>query len=200
MASQTHTPDYAAHRHYYIRRRFFSFPHSHFHVYDSDDQQILYARMKGFRLREDLRLYADEGRQQERLAIRTEQIIDFAAAYEVTDVNSGAVIGTLKRRGLRSMLRDEWVMTDPEGTELARIQEDSTLKALVRRLVDAAAFLLPQRYHIEGDGRTLATYQQNLNPIRQRLDVAIIATATGLDPRLILAAGVLLMAIEGRQG
>jgi len=185
--------------HYLIRRQVFTLVHTNMHVYDAAGSLVLYTRMKGFRLREDLRLYADESMQRELLAITTQQVIDFSAAYQVHDAARDEPLGSLKRRGLKSVMRDEWVVTDTADREIAVIREDSIVKALVRRFLDIAAFFMPQRYHGEIDGQTVVTYRQNFNPFVHKLAVQFSDPDQRLDRRLGLAAAVLRLAIEGRQ-
>lgn len=189
-----------AHDYYLIRRQVFTLLHTNMHAYDRDGELVLYTRMKGFRLKEDLRLYADESMQQELLKITTENVIDFSAAYQVYDSDKQETVGFLKRKGFKSMLRDEWVITDAADQEVGLICEDSLLKALVRRVVDVLAFVMPQRYHVEAGGATLVEYRQNFNPFVHKLEVGFTDPGKRLDRRLGLAAAVLLLAIEGRQG
>lgn len=76
----------------------------------------------------------------------------------------------------------------------------STLKALVRRFTDAASMFMPQAYHAEVGGQTVATYKQNSNPFVQEIDVDFTGDPQSrLDPRPGLEAAVILCAIEGRQ-
>ncbi|MCF6208044.1 MAG: hypothetical protein L3J61_01475, partial [Ghiorsea sp.] len=87
-----------------------------------------------------------------------------------------------------------------DGSELGKILEDSTLKALARRFIDLLSLFMPQKYHVEVDGQTVCTMQQTFNPFIMRLVVDFTPDkANQLDPRLGLAAAVLLCAIEGRQ-
>ena len=48
------------HPRYTIRRKFFRFFGDAFHLYTDDGELALYSNMKRFRIREDIRLYADE--------------------------------------------------------------------------------------------------------------------------------------------
>ena len=45
--------------------------------------------------------------QVELLSIQARQIIDFSAAYDVYDGSTGSKVGALKRKGMKSILRDE---------------------------------------------------------------------------------------------
>ena len=188
------------HNVFLIRKKFFKIFGEAFHIYDQQEQLLFYSKLKAFKLKEDIRLYADEKMQQELLVISARQILDISAAYDVTDATTGQRVGTVQRRGLKSIFRDEWVVTDPSGNELAKIMEDSTALALVRRFIDFATIFLPQKYHIEMGGQTVATFKQHFNPIVQKITADFTSAPPLLDRRLGLAALVLICAIEGRQG
>ncbi len=186
--------------HYVVRSKLLRLFGGAFHVYTGNGELALYTDQKRFRLKEDLRIYADESKAEELLRINTQSIFDISGAYDVTDSRTGERVGTLQRRGLASFMRDQWDVLDAEGNPLGELKEDSMVKALVRRFIEAAAFLMPQRYHLEVGGRTVATFQQRFNPIIFKLDVDFSADEERvLDRRLGLAAAILLNAIEGRQ-
>lgn len=189
------------HQRYTIRSKFFRLFGDAFHIYDDQGELVLYSNMKRFRLREDIRLYADESMEDELLRINTQSIFDFSGAYDVVDSRTDKHVGTLKRAGLKSsFLQDHWSILDPEGHEIGTLEEDSMVKALVRRYLEVLSFFLPQRYHATLNGRTVASYQQRFNPIILKLDLDFSGDPDQqLDRRLGLAAGVLLSAIEGRQ-
>jgi hypothetical protein len=156
--------------------------------------------MKAFKLKEDIRLYTGEDMQTELLVIQARQIIDFSASYDVFDPAAGIKVGALRRRGFKSIVRDEWTILDPADNEIGVIQEDSTALALVRRFIEAAALFLPQKYSVSIQGRPVAIFKQNFNPFVYKLDVDLSADPTGLlDRRLAIAAAILLAAIEGKQ-
>lgn len=189
------------HQHYTIRSKFFRIFGDAFHIYDGQGELVLYSNMKRFRLREDIRLYANESMDDELLRINTRSIFDFSGAYDVVDSRTEERLGTLKRAGLKSsFLQDHWSILDPEGNEIGSLEEDSMVKALVRRYLEILSFFLPQRYHATLNGQTVASYQQRFNPVILKLDLDFSADPDQqFDRRLGLAAGVLLSAIEGRQ-
>ena len=186
---------------YVIRKKVLKLMGGAFHIYDRNGGLLFYSKQKAFKLKEDIRLYTGEDMQHEVLTIKARQVIDFSAGYEVVDATLGQRVGGLRRRGLKSLLRDTWIVLDANDQEIATIQEDSTAAALVRRFFDMAALILPQKYHLERNGQTLVTYQQNYNPIVKRITIDFgFDNQRQIDRRLGLAAGVLLSAIEGRQG
>lgn len=199
--SSASQPDGFGHDRYLVRSKFLRLFGGAFHIFDDAGRVVLYSEMKRFRLREDIRLYDDASMASERLKISTQSVFDLAGAYDVHDTQRDERVGTLKRSGLSStFMRDHWTVLDPRGETIGEIQEDSLLKALARRFIELVALLLPQKYHVAMDGRTVATMNQRLNPFLYKLDVDFSQDRDGrLDRRLGLAASVLLAGIEGRQ-
>ena len=198
-APPTNDPRFG-HPQYILRKKVFKLLGAAFHVYDTAGNLVMYSKQKAFKLREDIRLYTGEDMQTELLTIQARQIIDFGAAYDVVDSPTRGKVGALKRKGLKSILRDEWVVMDAFDREIGLIQEDSTALALVRRFIDAVSIFLPQKYHVEIGGQLVATLQQNMNPFVKKLTVDFSPDPQGrFDRRLGLAAAALLSAVEGRQ-
>lgn len=191
-------PDPFAGDHFVIRQQVFTFLHRKFHVYGPNGELLLFSKMRGFKLREDIRLYADESMSTELLSIQARSILDFSTAYDVVDAQ-GSRLGVLRRKGIMStFVRDSWEILDGREQLLGTITEDSTLKALVRRFIDMASMLMPQSFHVDIAGRRAATFKQNFNPFVRKLDVTFESDSP-LNHKLGLAAAVLNMAIEGKQ-
>jgi hypothetical protein len=167
-------------------------------VYTPDGQIGLYSEQKMFKLREDIRVFSDESRSSELLWIQARQVIDFAAAYDVTDRTSGQKVGALRRKGWSSLVRDAWEVLDPMDQIIASIREESAGLALLRRFLLGS--LLPQRYEaIDASESVLANYQQLFHLFRYEMEIRFASGPIQLDRRLGLAAGILLAIIEGKQ-
>lgn len=183
---------------YLIRRQFFTLWGAKFRIYDADGQLLGFSKQKAFKLKEDIRIFTDESMEEELLLIKARKIVDFSAAYDVIDSAEGEKIGALRRKGWSSLVRDEWEFLDEEDYVIGHIHEDSMAWALVRRFI---LNLIPQTYHAKADDEVLATYRTHFNPFVHKLSVTIEEDADErFDTRLLLAGGILLVAIEGRQG
>lgn len=184
------------HNQYLLKRQVFALA-GKFRVFDPGGRLLLFSEQKMFRLREDIRVYADEGKTQEVLAIKARQIMDFSAAFDVVDSASGQKVGALRRKGLKSILRDEWEVLDVNDAVRGQLFEDSMGLALLRRFLTN---LVPQNYDLTFGETRVADYRQNFNPFTYQLNIDFsMDTAGQLDRRLGIAAGILLAAIEGRQ-
>ena len=183
---------------YLVRRKVFTLAGAAFHIRDAQGQLVLYSKLKAFKLKEDLRLFTGEDMREELLAIHARKVLDISATYDVTDSVTGERVGAVRRKGIRSILRDEWLLLDPNDREVGVVREDSMGLALLRRFLTN---LVPQRYDVEWMGQPVATVRQNFNPFVLKLTVDFSPDdARLLDRRLGLAAVLLLSAIEGRQG
>jgi hypothetical protein len=188
------------HQHYMVRRKVLKIFGGAFHVYDAAGQVIGYSKQKAFKLKEDIRVFTGEDMQRELLVIQARAVIDFGASYDVYDPTAGYKCGALRRKGLKSLIRDEWIILDPWDREIGLIQEDSTFKAIVRRFVEIASLFMPQSYTVTVGGQHVATLGQNFNPFVYKLNCDLTPdTQRLLDPRLALAAAILMAAVEGKQ-
>ena len=188
------------HPSYLVRRKVFKLLGGAFHVFDPAGNVVLYSKQKAFKLKEDIRIYTGEDMDTEVLTIRTDQIIDLGATYHVHDSQQGGVrVGSLKRKGLKSMLRDEWVILDPSGQEVGIIQEDSVALALMRRLM--VGWLSPQKYYGTIGNNPVSVFTRNFNPLVSKMSLDFTMDTQGqLDRRLGIAAVIMLLAIDGKQG
>ena len=182
---------------YMIRRKILTVFGAKFHVYNTSGELILFSKQRAFKLKEDIRVFADESMAVERLVIKARQIVDFSAAYDVVDSSENRKIGALRRKGWKSLVRDSWEFLGENDQLIAVVEEDNLFLSLLRRFLTN---LIPQSYHVKQNGRVLITYKQNFNPFVLKINVSIDPDSRDvIDPQLALAGGILLAAIEGRQ-
>ncbi len=169
-----------------------------FRFYDPMGNLVMFSEQRMFKLREDIRVYADESKTREVLSIKARQIIDFSAAYDVVDTEFNQKVGALRRKGWNSLLRDEWEVLDANDNLIGSLFEDSMGLALLRRFLLGA--WLPQNYDITLGETRVADLRQNFNLFRYELNLDFSMDPTQrLDRRLGIAAGILLAVVEGKQ-
>ncbi|MRN52988.1 hypothetical protein GJB61_08250 [Paenibacillus sp. LC-T2] len=184
------------HTQYTIRKKVFSVLGAKLHIYDSSEELVLYSQMKAFKIKEDIALFTDESMNKELLRIKARSIIDFGATYDVVDSETGEHVGALRRKGLKSILIDEWIILDKNDQEIGKIKENNVALALLRRFIS----FIPQSYKVEMDGNSIPIFKQNFNPFVTKIIADFSEDQKRrLDRRLGLAAGILLCVIEGKQ-
>ena len=182
---------------YLLKRQVFALT-GKLRFYNPNDELVLYVEQKMFRLREDIRVFGDESKTQELLLIQACNIIDFSAAYDVIEAANGQKVGALRRKGLKSMFRDEWEVLDAADQPIGMLFEDSVGQALLRRFLLGS--LLPQNYDLTFGEQRVADLRQKFNPFAYQMILDFsMDTTNKLDRRLGIAAGILLAIIEGKQ-
>jgi uncharacterized protein YxjI len=175
------------------RRKIFSFAPKLF-IWDRTGNTLAFVRQKFFALRDDVRVFTDETQSFELLRIKGRNIIDFGAAFDVTDSLNGLKVGVLKRRGWKSLLRAEWDIMDSLEQEIGKIREDSAMLAAARRLLFR---FIPQHFTFEMGGEIIGTARQSWNIFAPTMTVDLTTDpAKRLDRRLVVAAIMLLMSVE----
>jgi hypothetical protein len=177
--------------------KLFSFPGASLQVKVPDGPDVMFCKLKAFKLKEDITLYTNKDMQEPILNIKARQIMDFSAAYDVYDCSNQTKIGALKRHGWSSaFFKDTWTVMDQHDQEIANISEDNAALAIARRLVLGS--LIPQNYNVSMKGDKVAHVSRmpiiNVLNLNFELDLS-----RRLDRRLGVATGILLCVIEGSQ-
>lgn len=189
-----------AHTQYLLRRQVLKLFGGTFRIYGPTGSLALLADMKAFKLKEDIRVYTEEAKTNEVLTIKARSIIDFSAAYDVMDPQSGEKLGAFRRRGMKSIIKDEWIILDKMDNEIGTIKEDSWGLAILRRVLGDLSAIIPQKLLGEVGGTPVLEFKQNFNPFVYKLNLDFSPDIRGaLDRRMGIAAAVLLCGIEGKQ-
>src|SRR4029078_3182819 len=81
--------------HFEFRKQFAKLVGAAFRVYDASQQLILFSEQKGWKVREDIRVYSDESKANKVLSIKTQKNLDISATYDIVDTATGQHIGSL---------------------------------------------------------------------------------------------------------
>src|SRR5687768_7535937 len=97
---------------------------SQIYVRDSDGQLLGYVKQKLLKLKEDINVFADESQSLVLYNIKADRVLDFSARYTFRD-GSGNVIGSIKRKGMRSIWRANYEIFNAAEHHEASISEES---------------------------------------------------------------------------
>lgn len=164
--------------------------------YLEDDRGNLlgFCKQKVFKLKEDIRIYKSKSMNEELFRIKQENILDFSGTFEIIESSTNRTIGFLKRKGFKSILKDEWILMDPNRQEIGRVKEDSAVMAVMRRYVLS---MIPYKYKIYLGGRQIGTYKEKFTLVRDIYDMDVSGDPEfNLDRRMLLSIAICLDAIE----
>ena len=169
---------------YFAKMKFFKLFGNAIRIFDeSKENLLLFVKQKAFKLKEDITIFADEQETKPMIKINARSILDFSAAYDVTDVASGEKLGVLRRKGMMSsFVMDAWEILDKNDAVIGSIKEESMLLAMVRRYL---ANIIPQKFMIAIGETPVGHAKQTWNPFLPQMKVDFTAdTAKKLDRRL----------------
>jgi uncharacterized protein YxjI len=177
--------------HYVIRRKFWSVFERVFRVFTGDGQLIMYIQHPLLKLREEFMVYADEAKAQPLLKVKSQQVIAINFSYEVFDAQTGQLLGSVQKKGLRSIIRDKFIILDPLGTEIGYAEEQGA--ALLRRFFP----LLTSKHAIFSGGQQIAYIRQRFRLFTKEFTVD--TQPSSMDPRFVLAVALLALIAEARR-
>lgn len=107
---------------------------SQIRITDASGQMLGYVKQKLFKLKEDIRVFTDDSQTNQIYGIRADRIIDFSAKYNFTDRN-GASLGSIRRRGMRSIWKAHYEIYDERETPVMEIHEENAWVKVVDAMV-----------------------------------------------------------------
>ena len=177
--------------HYVIRRKFWSVFERVFRVFTGDGQLIMYIQHPLLKLREEFMVYADEAKTRPLLRVKSRQVVAINFSYEVSDAQSGHLLGSVQKKGLRSIIRDKFIILDPLGVEIGYAEEQGA--ALLRRFFP----ILTSKHAIFVGGQQVAFIRQRFRLFTK--EFAVDVQPSSVDPRFVLAVALLALIAEARR-
>jgi hypothetical protein len=198
-----------------FRRKFFKFFGASITIFDgSTGNAVGYIIMKAFRLRGDIRVFADKEQHQELVHIGGRQIVSFKPSYDVTDSATGQQLITVRFQSLRSYLyRVRVDLLDASGSQYGYVQETSSQLAIMRRWLGLLPFgdylelifaWVPQTFDIMyapgGETPQIAgKITHRKNPVIVKMSLDTTQAQTNIDPRINIAVCTILSILDANK-
>ena len=183
-----------SHAHYKVTRPWLSLLGRKFYVYSPDGALAAYVKKPVFKLKQEFTIYADEAETRPILTVRQRQLIGLNIAHDVFDSASGQKVGTIRHKGLKSIIRDEWELLDAGDQVVGMMQEDGA--ALLRRFFP----ILTGKWHVELGGSSVAKVTQAFKFFAKEFHLDMSEGQGRIDPRVCIACALFaLFAEAGRE-
>ncbi len=176
---------------YTIKRSFWSFMERIFRVHTADGQLIMFVKHPLLKLREEFQVFADEAKTRPLLRVKSKQALAINFSYEVLDTNTGEVLGSVQKQGLRSIIRDKFIILDSTGAEIGYAEEQGA--SIMRRIFR----FLPGHHAIFVEGQRVAVIDQRFRFFTREFDVTM--QPSKLDRRFVLAVALLALMADARR-
>jgi len=182
-----------SHSTYTIKRPFWSLLGRKFHVYSPDGALVCFVKHPLLKVRQEFTLFGDESETTPLLTIRSRQIIAINRCYDVFDARTGEKVGTIRSRGLKSILRDTWDILDPSDQPVGLVQEDGA--ALLRRFFP----ILTGKWHVELHQQEVAKVRQVFRFFVKEFTLDLSMNQGRLDARFAIACALLALMAESQR-
>jgi uncharacterized protein YxjI len=175
-------------------------------VLDAGGRSVAYVKQKAFRLKEDVEVHTDESRQTLLWRIKADRIIDWSAAYRITDA-SGALLGTLRRRGGRSLWRATYVISDPNDRVMGGIHEKDPwtkvldgLLSIVPILGDFSGYFLNPSYVVSRGDEQVLEVRKRPAFFETRFSIEQVSGVDAINEALLVASVLMMVLLERGRG
>ena len=100
-----------------------------FSVTDNNGMMLFYVKQKMFKLKEAIKVFTDTTLTNQLYTINADRIIDFSARYNFTDM-SGQSLGSIKRKGMRSLFRASYEIFQGQSQSMTITEESVFVRVM----------------------------------------------------------------------
>ena len=181
-----------------------------YNIYESADGSnpgtlVGFAHQKRLALKEKITVYTDANKQTTAFDVQARQIVDLGARYDVRDA-SGSLLGTIGKDFKSSLTRSTWKVFLPgqEQSPALTVFERNQTVAIFRRIWDLLPiigdfpFFLAYHFDFADTANTVIASYSKTKIFRDHYRLDIQENAGQVDPRVLIALGVMLDALQGR--
>ena len=112
-------------------------------VTDAANNEVFFVQQKLLKLRDAIAVFSDHHQTQQVATIKADRIVDFSARFHFTDA-SGQALGSVGRRGMRSLWKTTYEISDAAGQPAGTITEENpfakVMDSLFAKIPVAGAF------------------------------------------------------------
>ena len=175
-------------------------------VTDAAGRQIAYTRKKKFKLKEDVRVYADESQGRLLYRIRADRVVDFGANYAVSGPD-GLPLGAVGQRGVRSLWKSTYDVSNPNGKTIGVIHEENPFVKVLDGLAEELPFadalgglFFNPAYLVDLGGETVLRMKKERSLFESRFRLDRVGEFSEAEEDLLLPSLMMVLLLERDRG
>ncbi len=169
---------------------------------------VAFAQQKRLAFKEKFTAYTDESKETVAFEIQARKVLDVNGRYNITD-GQGNAIGVVGKDFKSSLLRSTWNIfrLGEEDTPALVVQERSKPLAIFRRIwgilpyIGDIPFFLKYNFDFTDPATNQVSASYNKTTTfrdHYQLDIQDDGTAADFDPRVLIALGIMMDALQSR--
>lgn len=116
-----------------------------YRILDDEKNELAFGAGNPLKYGFEFIIYESDSIKNEIFKITQEDVLEGKYKFKLTEGKDGNLIGHIKRKKRSSFSKDIWTINNRDGEEIAKLEEDSKYKAIIR---DYIIGTLPRIYHI----------------------------------------------------
>jgi len=177
------------------------------YVRDASGTLQMYVKQKLLKLKESVTVFADEQQSQPIYTINADRVIDWSAKYTIAESGTGAVLGAIKRKGMKSIWKASYEI-ERDGATVMNVTEanpwvkvaDHFLGEIPGLGLFAGYFLHPAYLISRADGTKIMKLTKQPAFMEGRFKLEMLSQVSEEDERLAVLSLLMMMLLERTRG
>lgn len=177
------------------------------YVRDASGNLQMYVKQKLLKLKESVTVFADEQQTRPIYTINADRVIDWSAKYTIAESGTGAVLGAIKRKGMKSLWKASYEIERDGATVMTVTEANPWVKVADRLLGEipglglfAGYFLHPAYLVARADGTQLMKLTKQPAFMEGRFKLETQSEVSEADERLVVLSLLMMMLLERTRG
>ena len=170
-----------------------------FSITDNNGTMLFYVKQKMFKLKEAIKVFSDTTLANQLYTINADRILDFSARYNFADVG-GQNLGSIKRKGRRSLWRAHYQINDPPTMT---ITEESVFVRFMDALIPdilSGFFFHPSYLISKLDGTEMMRVKKKSALFEGKFKIDKLAEMSDYEEIQILLSIMMMLLLERARG
>lgn len=172
---------------------------------DASGKTIFFVREEFLKLRDHVKVYADESKEELLYEIISNKIIDFQQTFTITN-NQNIIIGKVRKKTLKSFVKATYYLQDSEGNQVYTITERSfasrflntIFEELLPMIGEFSGYVFNPKYVVKDkDNNELLEMIKERSLLGRKFTVKRLSTNAFNEERVLLS--LILMIIQQRR-
>ena len=177
-------------------------------VEDSGRQTVCYVKQKLFKLKEKVSVFRNDAMNDLVATIEADRIIDWSAKYTFKDAQ-GNVLGSVGRRGMKSIWRAHYEVFPPTGGAAAfTIREENPMAKILDSFLGeipvvgmfSGYFIHPKYLATRADGTPVMRLTKQASFLERRFTIELLAPAEEGEQAALMMSYLMMILLERARG
>jgi hypothetical protein len=153
-----------------------------------------------------VRVYKEEDQQDLLFRIKADRVVDFGAGYAISGPD-GRPLGAVKQRGVRSLWKGTYDVSDALGKSIAVIHEENPFVKVLDSLAEAIPFadalgglFFNPAYLVDLRGESVLRIKKERSVFESRFRLDRLGDYSEEDEELLLASLIMTLLLERDRG